>query len=192
MPEALTEASEASFFLGVHPLCWARPHPSPETGARSDGNAPLVVVLLGPTASGKTALSLDLAERFNLEILNVDSRQLYREMDVGTAKPSPDQQARIRHHLLDLRDPDQPITLQEFQQEALKAVNHSLTKRGAAFLVGGSGLYLKALTGGLRPPTVPPQPAPRLPQPPAPSQRKPRPPFRRGNRAALRFRAPFP
>ena len=135
------------------------PHTSPETEARSDGNAPLVVVLLGPTASGKTALALELAERFALEIINVDSRQLYRGMNVGTAKPSPAQQARICHHLLDLRDPDQPITLQEFQQEALRAVNHSLTTRGAAFLVGGSGLYLKALTAGLRPPAVAPQPA---------------------------------
>ena len=135
------------------------PHTSPETEARSDGNAPLVVVLLGPTASGKTALALELAERFALEIINVDSRQLYRGMNVGTAKPSPAQQARIRHHLLDLRDPDQPITLQEFQQEALRVVNHSLTTRGAAFLVGGSGLYLKALTAGLRPPAVAPQPA---------------------------------
>ena len=135
------------------------PHTSPETEARNNSSAPLVVVLLGPTASGKTALALELAERFDLDIINVDSRQLYREMSVGTAKPSPEQQARIRHHLLDLRDPDQPITLQEFQQEALRAVNHSLATRGAAFLVGGSGLYLKALTGGLRPPAVAPQPA---------------------------------
>lgn len=135
------------------------PHTSPETEAQRDSNAPLVVVLLGPTASGKTALALELAERFDLEIINVDSRQLYREMSVGTAKPSPEQQARIRHHLLDLRAPDQPITLQEFQEEALQAVNQSLAKRGAAFLVGGSGLYLKALTAGLRPPAVAPQPA---------------------------------
>ncbi|QNI84005.1 tRNA delta-2-isopentenylpyrophosphate (IPP) adenosine transferase [Synechococcus sp. PROS-7-1] len=135
------------------------PHTSPETEARNNSNAPLVVVLLGPTASGKTALALELAERFALDIINVDSRQLYREMSIGTAKPSPEQQARICHHLLDLRDPDQPITLQEFQQEALQAVNHSLATRGAAFLVGGSGLYLKALTGGLRPPAVAPQPA---------------------------------
>ena len=134
------------------------PHTSPETVAHGDSNAPLVVVLLGPTASGKTALALQLAEQFELEIINVDSRQLYREMSVGTAKPNPEQQARIRHHLLDLRDPDQPITLQEFQQEALQAVNQSLATRGAAFLVGGSGLYLKALTGGLRPPAVAPQP----------------------------------
>ena len=134
------------------------PHTSPETEAQRDSDAPLVVVLLGPTASGKTALALELAERFALEIINVDSRQLYREMSVGTAKPSPEQQARIRHHLLDLRAPDQPITLQEFQEEALQAVNQSLAKRGAAFLVGGSGLYLKALTAGLRPPAVAPQP----------------------------------
>jgi len=120
---------------------------------------PLVVVLLGPTASGKSALALDLAERFELEILNIDSRQLYKEMDVGTAKPTTEQRARVPHHLLDLRRPDQPITLREFQDEALSAVSRNLNQRGAAFLVGGSGLYLKALTAGLRPPSVAPQPA---------------------------------
>ena len=119
---------------------------------------PLVVVLLGPTASGKTALALELAERFELEILNIDSRQLYKEMDVGTAKPTTEQRARVPHHLLDLRHPDQPITLSEFQEEALTAVNRNLEQRGAAFLVGGSGLYLKALTAGLKPPSVAPQP----------------------------------
>ena len=117
-----------------------------------------MVVLLGPTASGKTSLALELAERFNLEILNIDSRQLYAEMDVGTAKPTAEQQARVKHHLLNMRRPDQPITLQEFQQEALAAVNRSLAKRGVAFLVGGSGLYIKALTRGLKPPAVAPQP----------------------------------
>ena len=117
-----------------------------------------MVVLLGPTASGKTSLALELAERFNLEILNIDSRQLYAEMDVGTAKPTAEQQARVKHHLLNLRRPDQPITLQEFQQEALAAVNRSLAKRGVAFLVGGSGLYIKALTRGMKPPAVAPQP----------------------------------
>ena len=117
-----------------------------------------MVVLLGPTASGKTSLALELAERFNLEILNIDSRQLYAEMDVGTAKPTAEQQARVKHHLLNLRRPDQPITLQEFQQEALATVNRCLAKRGVAFLVGGSGLYIKALTRGLRPPAVAPQP----------------------------------
>ena len=76
---------------------------------------PLVITLPGPTASGKTALALDIAERLDLPVINVDSRQLYREMDIGTAKPTAEQQARVPHHLLDLRRPDQPITLQEFQ-----------------------------------------------------------------------------
>ena len=134
------------------------PDLSPPAAPRSAQGPPLVVVLLGPTASGKTALALELAERFELEILNIDSRQLYREMDIGTAKPTIEQRARVPHHLLDLRRPDQPITLREFQDEALKAVNRNLEQRGAAFLVGGSGLYLKALTAGLKPPSVAPQP----------------------------------
>ena len=133
--------------------------PSPPAAPGSAKPTPLVVVLLGPTASGKTDLALELAERFELEILNIDSRQLYKEMNVGTAKPTIEQRARVPHHLLDLRRPDQPITLREFQDEALTALNRSFEKRGAAFLVGGSGLYLKALTAGLKPPSVAPQPA---------------------------------
>ena len=119
---------------------------------------PLVIVLLGPTASGKTALSLEIADRLKLPVVNVDSRQLYREMDLGTAKPTAAQQARVPHRLLDLRQPDQPITLQEFQAEANPCIEAILEREGMALLVGGSGLYLKALTSGLRPPAVPPQP----------------------------------
>ena len=119
---------------------------------------PLVITLLGPTASGKTALALDIAERLDLPVINVDSRQLYREMDIGTAKPTAEQQARVPHHLLDLRAPDQPITLQEFQADANPCINRELEQRGVALLVGGSGLYLKALTSGLQPPAVAPQP----------------------------------
>ncbi len=116
-----------------------------------------MITLLGPTASGKTALSLEIAERLNLPVINVDSRQLYREMTVGTAKPTAEQRARVPHHLLDLRNPDQPITLQEFQAEAEPCIQRELQSRGMALLVGGSGLYLKALTSGLKPPAVPPQ-----------------------------------
>ena len=87
---------------------------------------PLVITLLGPTASGKTALALDIAERLDLPVFNVDSRQLYREMDIGTAKPTAEQQARVPHHLLDLRTPDQPITLQEFQAIATPCINAAL------------------------------------------------------------------
>ena len=118
-----------------------------------------MIALLGPTASGKTALSLEIAANLKLAVVNVDSRQLYKEMDVGTAKPTAAQQARITHHLLNLRRPDQPITLQEFQAAAEPCIERELQCRGIALLVGGSGLYLKALTAGLRPPPVAPQPA---------------------------------
>jgi tRNA dimethylallyltransferase len=128
---------------------------------------PLVIVLLGPTASGKSDLAIALAEALDLAVLNVDSRQLYRQMDVGTAKPTAQQRARARHELLDLRDPDQPINLQEFRAiaEPVIAAELARPRRSAiapgqplALLAGGSGLYLKALSQGLEPPAVPPQP----------------------------------
>ena len=119
---------------------------------------PLVIVLLGPTASGKTALGIELAQALDLAVLSVDSRQLYKEMDIGTAKPTPAQRAAVRHELLDLRRPDQPINLQEFRAEAEQAIAAEHDRRGIALLVGGSGLYLKAITQGMTPPAVPPQP----------------------------------
>jgi tRNA dimethylallyltransferase len=118
-----------------------------------------VIALVGPTASGKTDLAIALAEALDLAVLSVDSRQLYRRMDVGTAKPSPAQRARVRHELLDLRDPDQPITLQEFMVLARAAIDAEHQRRGVALLAGGTGLYLKALLQGMQPPAVPPQPA---------------------------------
>jgi tRNA dimethylallyltransferase len=120
---------------------------------------PLVIVLLGPTASGKTALAIELAQALDLAVLNVDSRQLYIGMDVGTAKPSPAQRGRVRHELLDLRSADQPLNLQEFRALAEPVLAAEHRRRGMALLAGGSGLYLKALTQGLQPPAVPPQPA---------------------------------
>jgi tRNA dimethylallyltransferase len=119
---------------------------------------PVTIALLGPTASGKTELGLELAEALDLAVLSVDSRQLYRGMDVGTAKPTAAQRARVRHELLDLRDPDQPINLQEFTALALEAISAEHRRRGVALLVGGSGLYLESLLRGLAPPAVPPQP----------------------------------
>jgi tRNA dimethylallyltransferase len=126
---------------------------------RQAGGPPLVIALMGPTASGKTDLAIELAERLDLVVLSVDSRQLYRHMNVGTAKPTAAQRLRVRHELLDLRDPDEPITLQEFTALARQAIAAEHRRRGIAFLVGGSGLYLQALLAGLEPPAVPPQPA---------------------------------
>ncbi len=119
---------------------------------------PLVIVLLGPTASGKTDLAIALAQALDLAVLNVDSRQLYRQMDVGTAKPTAVQRGQARHELLDLRDPDQPINLQEFRAIAEAQLSAELASKPLALLAGGSGLYLQALTQGLEPPAVPPQP----------------------------------
>ena len=119
---------------------------------------PLVIVLLGPTASGKTDLAIALAQALDLAVLNVESRQLYRQMDVGTAKPTAAQRGQARHELLDLRDPDQPINLQEFRAIAEAQLNAELASKPLALLAGGSGLYLQALTQGLEPPAVPPQP----------------------------------
>ncbi|MCP9772124.1 tRNA (adenosine(37)-N6)-dimethylallyltransferase MiaA [Synechococcus sp. Tobar12-5m-g] len=118
-----------------------------------------VLVLLGPTASGKTELAIRIAEALDLAVLSVDSRQLYQGMDIGTAKPTALQQARVRHELLDLRPPDQPINLHAFRQAAHSCIAAEQTRRGMVFLVGGSGLYLQALIRGLDPPAVPPQPA---------------------------------
>lgn len=120
---------------------------------------PLVIALLGPTASGKTALGIEIAKALDLAVLSVDSRQLYREMNIGTAKPTAQQRAEVRHELLDLRNPDQPINLQEFRQAAEQQIKAEHQRRGIALLVGGSGLYLKAINQGMTPPAVPPQAA---------------------------------
>jgi len=134
------------------------PPSSPACNPAAGSDRPLVIVLLGPTASGKTALGIELAKALDLAVLSVDSRQLYQEMEIGTAKPTATQRAAVRHELLDLRRPDQPINLQEFRAEAEQAIAAEHARRGIALLVGGSGLYLKAITQGMTPPAVPPQP----------------------------------
>ncbi len=110
---------------------------------------PLVVLLLGPTGSGKTALSLALAERFGGEIVSCDSVAVYRGMDLGTAKPSSAEQARVPHHLIDVADPDQPFTAGAYSR-AGRAVLSEIAGRGNLPIVtGGTGLYLRAVTEGL-------------------------------------------
>ena len=118
---------------------------------------PLVIVVLGPTASGKTALGIEIAKQLKLDIHNIDSRQIYKGMDIGTAKPSKKQQKIVKHFLIDICEPNHPITFHEFQKIAESSLNQNLTKNGIGLLVGGSGLYLQALTKGLQPPSVAPQ-----------------------------------
>ena len=120
-------------------------------------NKQLVVALMGPTASGKTSLAIDIAKTFNLNIHNIDSRQIYIDMDVGTAKPTPEQQQKVPHFLIDLCLPTQPINLYEFHLLATTSMEAELKKRRLILLVGGSGLYLQSLLGGLNPPGVAPQ-----------------------------------
>ena len=112
-------------------------------------SAPPAVFLLGPTASGKSALALSLAERFPVEIVSIDSAQVYRGMDIGTAKPDPATQQLVPHHLIDLIEPVESYSAARFARDALKAM-HEVTARGRLpLLVGGTMLYVKALTEGL-------------------------------------------
>ena len=111
---------------------------------------PLIVVA-GPTAVGKTALSLSLAKAVRAEIVNIDSRQMYRHMDIGTAKPTPSQQAEVPHHLLDVLPPDQQLTAAECQKLARQAIHDIRQRQRRVVVVAGSGLYLQALLYGLMP-----------------------------------------
>jgi tRNA dimethylallyltransferase len=112
---------------------------------------PLLVVLLGPTASGKTALSLALAERFQGEIVNCDSVAVYREFEIGTAKPSAAERARAPHHLFDCVDPAGYMTAGEYARRARHVLAEIGTRRRLPIVVGGTGLYLRALLEGLFP-----------------------------------------
>ncbi len=117
--------------------------------AKAVSGEPLAVLLLGPTGSGKTALSLALAERFNGEIVSCDSVAVYRGMDLGSAKPTAAERARVPHHLIDVADPDQPFTAGAYSRAA-RAAMYEITARGRLPIVtGGTGLYLRALTEGL-------------------------------------------
>jgi len=114
-----------------------------------DTRAPLAAILLGPTGSGKTALSLALAEQFNGEIVSCDSVAVYRGMDLGTAKPSREEQARAPHHLIDVANLDQPFTAGEYSRRARAALRDIAGRGKLPIVTGGTGLYLRALTEGL-------------------------------------------
>jgi tRNA dimethylallyltransferase len=110
---------------------------------------PLLVVVLGPTASGKTALSLSLAEHFHGEIVNCDSVAMYREFEIGTAKPTAAERARVPHHLVDFVDPSGYITAGEYARQAREVLQQIKSRGALPIVVGGTGLYLRALLEGL-------------------------------------------
>lgn len=109
-----------------------------------ESDQPLIVIL-GPTAVGKTETSLQLAERLNGEILSADSRLFYRGMNIGTAKPTNKEQARVPHHFIDIADPDQIWSLGMFQREAHRVISEIYLRERVPFLVGGTGQYIRAV-----------------------------------------------
>ncbi|MCP4168578.1 MAG: tRNA (adenosine(37)-N6)-dimethylallyltransferase MiaA [Chloroflexi bacterium] len=117
-----------------------------------------LIVIVGPTAVGKTAISLQVAARYGGEVVSADSRQVYRGMDIGTAKVTADERGDIPHHLVDIRLPDQTITLGEYQALAYVAIDDIHSRGRLPLLVGGTGQYVKAVVEGWQIPKVPPQP----------------------------------
>ena len=110
---------------------------------------PLVVVVVGPTASGKTRLSIELATRFDGEIVSADSMQIYRNMNIGTAKPSLEERCGIRHHMMDFLDPSREYTLKQYLEDAAKCVDEILSRGKLPILCGGTGLYVTSFMNNL-------------------------------------------
>jgi tRNA dimethylallyltransferase len=113
------------------------------------GTKPKIIVLCGPTAIGKTSTAITLAARFNGQIIGADSMQIYRYMDIGTAKPTAEEQARVRHHMIDIADPDEHFDAAQYAAVARRTIMQLQGKGIVAFVVGGTGLYIKALLHGL-------------------------------------------
>jgi tRNA dimethylallyltransferase len=122
-----------------------------EIGASARPARIAVGFIVGPTGAGKSALAMEVAERLNCEIVNADSRQFYRGMDLGTAKPSAEDRARVPHHLIDVRQPDEALDVAEFAQLARDAIEGIAARGRNPLVVGGSGLYLRVIRGGIFP-----------------------------------------
>lgn len=135
---------------------------APDAGEPGDDQpvsaAPLIAII-GPTGVGKTAAAVALAGRFGGEVVNADSRYLYRGLDIGVAKPTPAERSGIPHHLIDILDPTETMTLARYQDLALAAIGDVLERGAIPFLVGGTPLYVNAVVEGWRLPRVPPDPA---------------------------------
>ncbi len=110
---------------------------------------PKIVIIGGPTASGKSAVAMELAERFHGEIVSADSIQIYRHMDIGSAKPSLEDRARVPHHMIDIRDPDEDFSAGDFVREARKRISDILGRNAVPVVAGGTGLYIRLLVGGI-------------------------------------------
>ena len=104
-----------------------------------------MIVICGPTATGKTALGVEVAKRLNGEIVSADSMQIYKYMNIGTAKPTEDEKKGIRHHLMDIVDPSETYSVAEYQKDALKAIEEIKSKGKVPIIVGGTGLYINSL-----------------------------------------------
>ena len=117
--------------------------------ASADIPNPRLICILGPTGVGKTAMALELAERWGGEIVSADSMQVYRQMDIGTAKPAPEERGRIPHHLLDVVNPDEPFDVSQYIRLANGIIADLQREKKPVFVVGGTGLYIRALLGGL-------------------------------------------
>ena len=117
-----------------------------------------LIVILGPTAVGKTAFSIRLAEQLNGEIISADSRLFYRGMDIGTAKPSPAELAQVPHHLINIADPDDDWNLARYLQRVNKIIEEIHDRERTPFLVGGTGQYIQAVVEGWNLPNIKPDP----------------------------------
>jgi len=117
-----------------------------------------LVAIVGPTATGKSCLALQLAKNHDIEIVGADSRQIYRYMDIGTAKPSPRERDDVPHHVIDIINPDETFSLAQYQQLSYNTIDDILLRKKLPLLVGGTGQYVWSVLEGWKIPRVPPDP----------------------------------
>ena len=115
---------------------------------------PKLIVVIGPTASGKSNLAIEIAKKFDGEIVSADSRQIYRGMDIGTAKPSKKELKTIKHHLIDIKNPNEDYSAGQYKKDAIKAINKIIKRGKLPILVGGTGLYISAIVNNLEIPEI--------------------------------------
>lgn len=123
----------------------------------SSADLKTIILIIGPTCVGKTEISISLAQKFNGEILSADSRTFYKGMDIGTAKPSKEDQERVRHYMVDIAEPGETISLSIFQKKSKELINDILIRGKIPFIVGGTGQYIRAITQQWESPAVEPQ-----------------------------------